>query len=141
MSRVIELIPRLSEKTYGLSEKGVYVVDVPKNANKLELKLAIESKFEVNVVSVNVVNVKGKAKRTISKKGRAVSNGRDKDVKKAYFTLAEGQSLPFFAAVEEEEERAEKLQAEISKQQEKETAKEDRPKRRTKRGTKKESEE
>jgi large subunit ribosomal protein L23 len=127
----MQLIPRLSEKTYGLSEERVYVLDIPKSATKQEIKRNVESQFNVTVVKVNVVNIKGKTKRTISKGGRRVLSGRNSDFKKAYLTISEGQSLPFFEAVEEEEERAEKIQAEYAKQQEKEAAKEDKSKRRS----------
>lgn len=132
----LSLLPRLSEKTYGLSERRVYVVDVPKNANKLIIKQAVEAQFDVKVSHVNIANISGKAKRTVSKNGRRVAKGRDSDVKKAYVTLREGFSLPFFQAIEEEEKQSEKLQQELEKQQD-ELSK---PKRRAPR-LKKESEE
>lgn len=126
MSKNVHLLPRLSEKTYGLSSSRVYVVDIERNVNKHTVKRAVEMQFDVKVIKVNLTNIGGKAKRSVSKNGRRTSNGRDNDVKKAYVTLAEGFSLPFFAAVEEEEKQAEKVQAEITKQQ----AAEAKPKRR-----------
>jgi len=116
----IDLIPRLSEKTYGLSNNRVYIVDVNKSSNKITIKKAIESQFDVVVSKVNIANIGGKAKRNISKNGRRVSPGKDIDIKKAYVTLAEGSSLPFFNAIEEEEKKSEKIQQEIDKQQDKE---------------------
>lgn len=113
----ISLLPRLSEKTYGLSERRVYVLDVPKNSNKLIIKQAVESQFDVKVSHVNIANISGKAKRTVSKNGRRVAKGRDSDVKKAYVTLSDGFSLPFFQAIEEEEKQTEKLQQEFEKQE------------------------
>lgn len=117
MSKSIVLHPRLSEKTYGLSESRVYVVDVPKGANKHAVARAVEAQFEVKVDKVNVVVMKGKSKRVISASGKRVKNaeGRRPDIKKAYVTLAEGHSLPFFAAIEEEEQKEQKLQEQVDK--------------------------
>ncbi len=133
----IYLQPRLSEKTYGLSNSRVYVVEVPKSINKVTIKKAIESQFKVIVTKINIANITGKNKRNISKKGRRVSQGKDNDIKKAYVTLAEGSSLPFFNAIEEEEKKTEKIQQEIEKKQEKEN----KPKRRIGRLKKTEKEE
>jgi len=117
MSKVLPLRPRLSEKTYELSESRVYVVEVPKSANKHTITSAMEAQFEVKVKAVNTTNVKGKAKRTMSLTGKRYSNsyGKRSDIKKAYVTLAEGHSLPFFAAVEEEEQKEEETQKKIDK--------------------------
>ena len=96
MEKTILLRPRLSEKTFGLaSNNTVYVFDVPGNANKQSVAAAVAAQFEVSVVNVNIANLKGKAKRTVRKGGRAVA-GQQSDRKKAYVTLKEGQSLPFF---------------------------------------------
>ena len=110
------------------------MVDVPKNANKHDIKRAIESQFSVKVLKVNITVISGKAKRTISRGGRRVAKGSNSDIKKAYITLTEGNSLPFFEAIEEEEKQAQKVQEEISKKQSKEQAKEEsktKPKRRS----------
>jgi large subunit ribosomal protein L23 len=117
MEKSIVLRPRLSEKTYTLSESRVYVVEVPKGLNKHEVKKAVEAQFEVKVVKVNVTNIPGKAKRIISISGKRMKNaeGRRNDIRKAYVTLAEGNSLPFFAAVEEEEQKEEALQEKFDK--------------------------
>ena len=119
MTNKINLLPHISEKTYGLSNSRVYVVEVSKDINKLTVKKAIEQQFEVSVIKVNLTNIKGKAKRTVSKNGRRVSKGRENAIKKAYVTLAEGNSLPFFNAIEEEEKKTEKIQDELEKKQEK----------------------
>ena len=132
MDKHVDLLPVLSEKTYTVSEKGVYCVVVDKSINKNGVKRAIESQFEVKVKSVNIINVKGKAKRTISKNGRRIAHGFDNDKRKAYVSLKQGFSLPFFAAIEEEEKQSEKVQAELTKQQEKE----DKPKKRLRRNSK-----
>ena len=117
MSKTISLRPHLSEKTYGLSTKRVYVFTIDKDVNKHSVARAVEAQFEVKVKAVNVTNLDGKAKRTISVTGkRSVnSNGKRNDIKKAYVTLAEGFSLPFFAAVEEAETQEQVTQEKIEK--------------------------
>lgn len=127
MSKTITLRPRLSEKTYALSEQRVYVVDVPVNVNKHGVARAVEAQFEVKVAKVNIINVKGKAKRVISLTGKRMKNaeGKRPDTKKAYVTLAEGHSLPFFAAIEEEEQKEQATQEKIEKAVAKQAAKEE----------------
>jgi large subunit ribosomal protein L23 len=125
----INLLPRLSEKTYTLSNSQVYVVDVPKSANKHDVKRAIETQFSVKVAKVNMTVIPGKSKRTVSRGGRRVANGKNSDIKKAYITLIEGNKLPFFEAIEEEEKQAQKVQEEITKKHAKEQSKdEEKPK-------------
>jgi large subunit ribosomal protein L23 len=107
MDKQLILQPRLSEKTYGLSVVGnTYTFNVPGGANKHTVARAVAAQFDVTVENVNIVNVKGKAKRTVRKGGRAVM-GQRSDVKKAYVTLKEGQSLPIFD-VPEEDKKADK---------------------------------
>ena len=118
------ILPRLSEKSYGLSASGVYVVDIDRRMNKHELARELEKQFKVKVIKVNLSNIPGKAKRSVSRKGRSVK-GRDQDIKKAYVTLQEGHSLPFFAAIEEENKKAEETQAQVEKAMQKEQAKEE----------------
>jgi large subunit ribosomal protein L23 len=119
MSKTMILRPRMSEKTYAESQEQTYVFVVPKEANKHSVARAVEAQFEVTVTNVNILNQKGKAKRTISKGGRRVANGSQTDIKKAYVTLAEGQSLPIFEAVEEAEAKEEKLTKQMEKAAEK----------------------
>jgi large subunit ribosomal protein L23 len=129
MSKILDLKPRLSEKTYGLSESRVYVVEVPKEANKHAVARAVEAQFEVKVMKVNMANIKGKTKRVMSVNGKRYLNvyGRRNGIRKAYVTLSEGHSLPFFAAVEEEEKKEQDTQVKvdkaIAKQAEKDTKK------------------
>lgn len=102
MDKQVILKPRLSEKTYGLSLTGnTYTFEVPGDANKHTVARAVAAQFDVTVETVNIVNVKGKVKRTVRKGGRAVT-GQRSDVKKAYVTIKEGQSLPIFDAPEED---------------------------------------
>lgn len=129
MSKTITLRPRLSEKTYAQSEQRVYVVDIPKDANKHSVARAIEAQFEVKVTKVNITNIPGKAKRVISLTGKRMKNaeGKRSNIKKAYVTLAEGHSLPFFAAVEEEEAQEQKVQEQFEKAAEKQAKKAAKP--------------
>jgi large subunit ribosomal protein L23 len=103
MNTDLILKPRLSEKAYGLSTaRNVYVFDVPSTANKHAVARAVASQFSVVVTNVNLTNIKGKAKATVYNKRRGPV-GKQNDIKKAYVTLAEGNSLPFFQAIEEAE--------------------------------------
>lgn len=80
--------PHVSEKTARVSaEDNQYVFEVNRNANKLDIKQAVESLFEVSVEAVQVVSVPGKSKAF---RGRP---GNTKGWKKAYVRLAEGQSI------------------------------------------------
>jgi len=117
MDKLTLLRPRLSEKTFSLAKSNtVYVFDVPGSANKHTVAAAVATQFEVTVVNVNMTNVKGKAKRTIRKGGRAVS-GQQTDRKKAYVTLKEGQKLPFFET--EDDKKDKKADKKAAKKEEK----------------------
>lgn len=132
MSKTILLKPRLSEKTYGQSQQRVYVVDVAKDVNKHTVARAVEAQFEVKVTNVNITNIPGKAKRTISILGKRMSNqnGTRSGVKKAYVTLAEGYALPFFDAVEAADEKEAAVQEKVDKAVAKQATKEAKPARR-----------
>ncbi|MFZ5638740.1 MAG: 50S ribosomal protein L23 [Pseudomonadota bacterium] len=79
--------PRVSEKTVRAQENNQYAFEVANDATKADIKTAVEKLFDVKVQSVNVVNVKGKTKAF------RYRNGRRGDWRKAYVTLAEGQSI------------------------------------------------
>ena len=80
--------PRVSEKTARPQEvSNQYVFEVAKTATKADIKVAVEKIFDVQVKAVNVVNVKGKTKTFKFRQGRRG------DWRKAYVTLAEGQSI------------------------------------------------
>ncbi|MBW8849150.1 MAG: 50S ribosomal protein L23 [Xanthomonadales bacterium] len=79
--------PRVSEKTVRGQEMNQYAFEVATDATKADIKTAIEKLFDVQVKAVNVVNVKGKTKAF------RYRNGRRGDSRKAYVTLAEGQSI------------------------------------------------
>jgi len=100
MSLIIH--PRLSEKAYAaVNAENTYVFNVPLTTNKIEIKKAVEAQFSVKVVSVNIVRMIGKTKRTIKKGGRRIT-GKRGDYKKAYVMVTKGQTIPVFAATEEE---------------------------------------
>src|SRR6478609_5934184 len=79
--------PAITEKSTLVSENNQVVFNVAKDASKPEIKAAVEALFGVKVKAVNTLVRKGKTKRF---KGTV---GRQKDVKKAIVTLAEGQSI------------------------------------------------
>ena len=80
--------PRVSEKTARLQEvSNQYVFEIAKTATKADVKAAVEKIFDVKVKAVNVVNVKGKSKTFKFRQGRRG------DWRKAYVTLADGQSI------------------------------------------------
>lgn len=82
------LAPRVSEKSARLQEmSNQYVFEVARDANKSDVKAAIEELFNVKVEAVNLLNVKGKVKTFRSRAGRR-GNWR-----KAYVRLAEGQTI------------------------------------------------
>lgn len=113
MSKIMTLKPRMSEKTYAMSQTGVYVFDVDTDLNKHEIADTVATTYDVVVETVRTVTVKGKSKRMYRK--RRYENGRRSDVKKAYVTLKEGNQIPIFAAVEEQEKKAEKAQETVKK--------------------------
>ena len=82
--------PHLSEKAHMASENNQVVLKVSPDATKTEIRQAVELLFEVKVVDVTVVNVRGKNKRF------GQTRGRRADWKKAYVRLAEGSSLEAF---------------------------------------------
>jgi len=79
--------PISTEKTENLKENNTYTFSVDVKANKTQIKQAIENVFNVEVESVNTINVKPKKKRV----GRYA--GKTKKVKKAIVKLKEGSSI------------------------------------------------
>lgn len=116
MDKQILLKPRISEKAYALSQSdGVYVFSVPKNANKLTVKKAVAVQFNVTVEGIRMAHLPSKPKRSIRNGGRKVHKGTQSGIKKAYVTLKEGDSIPIFAAEDEEKARTEKLNKQLEK--------------------------
>ncbi len=85
--------PTISEKSTFIADKHEQVIfEVSQDATKPEIKAAVELLFKVEVISVNVANVKGKQKRF----GRFM--GKRRDWKKAYVALKAGQEINFAEA-------------------------------------------
>ena len=98
---LVSLKPKISEKTYAQSEAtNTYAFEVPKSANKHDIARAITSQYEVTVKKIRIATIPGKTKRSVRKGGRRVLKGSRSDVRKAYVTLAEGNTLPIFSAIE-----------------------------------------
>ena len=79
--------PIITEKSTMASENGAVVFEVAIDSNKPQIREAVEALFGVKVKAVNTTITKGKTKRF---RGRP---GRRKDVKKAYVTLEEGNTI------------------------------------------------
>ena len=91
-ARDVIIRPLITEKSTMMIEEGKYTFVVDKKAAKDEIKAAVESIFNVKVVSVNTVNCIGKTLRM----GRNV--GKRPDYKKAIVRLAAGETIEFFQA-------------------------------------------
>ena len=90
--------PVLTEKMTALTEKQHKVAFlVAKNANKIEIKKAVEAMYGVNVQAVNTQRYQGKVKSRYTRAG--VIKGRTNSYKKAIVTLAEGESIDFFSNI------------------------------------------
>lgn len=86
--------PIVTEKSgFQTDNLNRYTFEVDVRANKHQIRDAVEQIFSVQVLAVNVLNLRGKKRRW----GRIV--GRTKDWKKAVVTLAPGQSIQFFEGV------------------------------------------
>ena len=90
--RDVIIRPIVSEKSYALSERGVYLFVVPKETNKVEIRRSVERVFNVKVLRVNTLNRPGKRKRNRKKS----TYGQRPGTKRAFVTLAPGQSIPLF---------------------------------------------
>jgi large subunit ribosomal protein L23 len=88
--RDILVRPVVSEKSYGLLDEGKYTFVVAPEANKTQIKQAVEEVFRVKVTGVNTLNRQGKRRRTRFGWGKRV------DTKRAIVTLAEGDRIDIF---------------------------------------------
>lgn len=85
--------PIISEKNTLLNERGQYVFEVDTRANKIMVRQAVEELFKVDVTAVNIMNVKGKRRRTRQ------GYGTTRTWKKAIVTLRPGQRIELFQGV------------------------------------------
>ena len=88
--RDILIAPVVSEKSYGLLDANKYTFLVHPDANKTEIKIAVEKVFNVKVTAVNTLNRPGKTRRTRN------GLGKRKDTKRAIVSLAEGHRIDIF---------------------------------------------
>lgn len=90
--------PIVTEKLTDLTEKlNQYGFIVSSDANKIQIKDAVEQTYNVSVIKVNTVNYHGKRKARYSKSG--ILRGRTNHFKKAYVTVAEGDKIDFYANI------------------------------------------
>lgn len=91
--------PIVTEKQTQITEKmpNRYGFRVSPDANKIQIKTAVEEMYNVTVVSVNTMNYSGKTKSRYTKSG--VINGKESSFKKAIVTLKEGETIDFFSNI------------------------------------------
>ena len=90
--RDILLAPVVSEKSYTRIDENKYTFLVAPDANKTQIRIAVEKVFNVQVLQVNTLNRRGKVRRT------RYGFGRRPDTKRAIVTLADGQSIDLFGS-------------------------------------------
>jgi len=90
--RDILLAPVVSEKSYTHIDENKYTFLVARDANKTQIRIAVEKVFNVEVLQVNTLIRKGKVRRT------RYGYGRRPDTKRAIVTLADGQSIDLFGS-------------------------------------------
>ena len=88
--RDVILAPVVSEKSYSLLDQNAYTFQVHPDANKTEIRQAVEAIWGVKVLSVNTLNRKGKLKRFRFVEGRRPNS------KRAIVKLAEGDKIEIF---------------------------------------------
>jgi len=90
--------PIVTEKMNSLTESlNKYAFVVEKDANKLQIREAIEGMYDVTVSSVNVLNYGPKLKRKFTKSG--IQDGKSSSYKKAIVTLIEGDKIDFYSSI------------------------------------------
>lgn len=90
--------PIITEKSMMLAKNSIYTFEVDKNATKLQVSKAVADKFNVKVVSVKTINVKG----TTQTQKRVRKNYQSKNYKKAMVKLQKGQTLAIFETPKED---------------------------------------
>src|SRR3954468_11832413 len=89
--RDVLLAPVISEKSYGLLDENQYTFIVRPEANKTQIKIAVEQVFNVKVLNVNTINRQGKRKRS-----RGTQMGKRKNTKRAIVSIAPGERIEIF---------------------------------------------
>jgi large subunit ribosomal protein L23 len=93
----VVLRPVISEKSMDHTQRHKYTFAVHDDANKMQIKAAVEELFKVTVLDVNVLTTKAKEKSRNRRRGRTV--GRTSPWKKAIVTVKAGDSIEFFEGV------------------------------------------
>ena len=88
--RDVLLAPIISEKSYSLLDENKYTFLVHPDANKTQIKIAVEQAFGVKVTNVNTLNRQGKRKRT------RYGYGKRKDTKRAVVSVRDGDRIEIF---------------------------------------------
>ena len=88
--RDVLLAPIISEKSYSLLDENKYTFLVHPDANKTQIKIAVEQAFGVKVTNVNTLNRQGKRKRT------RYGYGKRKDTKRAVVSVKDGDRIEIF---------------------------------------------
>jgi large subunit ribosomal protein L23 len=88
--RDVLIRPIVSEKSYGLLDENKYTFEVAPDANKTQIKIAVEQVFGVRVTGVNTMNRRGKTRRT------RFGIGQRKSTKRAVVSLADGDRIDIF---------------------------------------------
>ena len=92
----IQIIPVVTEKANAITEKGNrYTFKVSPDANKHQIKDAIEKMYDVKVVGVSTMNYNGKNRQRYTKSG--IIKGKTVAFKKAIVTIAKGQTIDFYS--------------------------------------------
>jgi large subunit ribosomal protein L23 len=93
-ARDVIIRPVVSEKSYASYDDNVYTFIVAADANKVEIRQAIELIFNVKVANVNTLNRRGKRKRNRRTGGYGQRSGQ----KRAIVSLADGESIEIFGS-------------------------------------------
>ncbi len=88
--REVLIAPVVSEKSYGMLDENKYTFIVAPDANKTEIKIAVEKIFKVRVLKVNTMNREGKSKIT------RYGVGKRRDTKRAIVQIAAGDRIDIF---------------------------------------------
>lgn len=107
MERLV-LKPHLTEKTYMLSQQGIFTFIAPINANRHQVAKNIEQEFNVKVESIKVAVQTGKVKSYNRGKRAYPGKRQAADTKKVYVRLSKGQTIPAFEQTTETNEKESK---------------------------------
>lgn len=96
MNQIIKK-PVITEKAMNLQSQRQYVFEVHPDANKIQIRNAIQEMFDVDITSIRTVRIKGKNKVRMTRKG--MMRGKTALKKKAYITVKEGQEIEIVSSI------------------------------------------